>query len=68
MDPEGAAEFKEMITANKKEIVILESEIKEVMVDKDPNDERDVIMEIQGAAGGDEAKIFAGDLFRTYQK
>ncbi len=68
MDPEGAAEFKEMISANKKEIVTLEDEIKEVMVDKDPNDERDVIMEIQGAAGGDEAKIFAGDLFRTYQK
>ncbi len=68
MDPEGAAEFKEMISANRKEIITLEDEIKEVMVDKDPNDERDVIMEIQGAAGGDEAKIFAGDLFRTYQK
>lgn len=68
MDPEGAAEFKEMINLNKKEIESLEDKIKEVMVDKDPNDERDVIMEIQGAAGGDEAKIFVGDLFRTYQK
>lgn len=68
MDPDSAAEFKEIISANKKEIDILEVEIKEVMVDKDPNDERDVIMEIQGAAGGDEAKIFAGDLYRTYQK
>ncbi len=68
MDPDSAAEFKEMISANKKEIEKIEDEIKEVMVDKDPNDERDVIMEIQGAAGGDEAKIFAGDLFRTYQK
>ncbi len=68
MDPEGAAEFKEMISSNKKEIDVIEEEIKEVMVDKDPNDERDVIMEIQGAAGGDEAKIFVGDLFRTYQK
>ncbi len=68
MDPEGAAEFKEMISSNKKEIDIIEEEIKEVMVDKDPNDERDAIMEIQGAAGGDEAKIFVGDLFRTYQK
>ncbi len=68
MDPDGAAEFKEIISSNKKEIDSLEDLIKEVMVDKDPNDERDVIMEIQGAAGGDEAKIFAGDLFRTYQK
>ncbi len=68
MDPDGAAEFKEIISSNKKEIDTLEDLIKEVMVDKDPNDERDVIMEIQGAAGGDEAKIFAGDLFRTYQK
>ncbi len=68
LEPQSAKEFRDLISSNKKEIEILEEKIKEVMVDKDPNDERDVIMEIQGAAGGDEAKIFVGDLFRSYQK
>ncbi len=67
-DPEVAKEFKELISANKKEIAVIEESIVEVMVDKDPTDERDAIVEIQGAAGGDEAKIFVGDLFRAYQK
>ncbi len=68
IEPAAAAEFKEMITSNKKEIDEIEEVIVEVMVDKDPTDERDAIVEIQGAAGGDEAKIFVGDLFRAYQK
>ena len=38
------------------------------MIHKDPNEEKNVIMEIRGAAGGDEANIFAGDLFRMYSK
>ncbi len=38
------------------------------MLPKDPNDEKNVIVEIRGAAGGDEANIFAGDLFRMYSK
>ena len=42
----------------------LEEEIKRLLLPKDPNDEKNVIMEIRGAAGGDEANIFAGDLFR----
>ncbi len=67
-DPETVKEFKEMISSNKKEITTIEDTIVEVMVDKDPTDERDAIVEIQGAAGGDEAKIFVGDLFRAYQK
>lgn len=46
----------------------LENEIKVMMVEDDPNDQRDVIMEIRGGAGGDEAAIFAGDLFRMYTK
>ena len=57
-----------MISTNKKEIELIEQKIKEVMIDKDPNDERDVIFELQGAAGGDEAKIFVGDLFKMYQR
>ncbi len=38
------------------------------MIPKDPNDDKDVIVEIRAAAGGDEAAIFAGDLMRMYSK
>src|SRR5699024_2048313 len=38
------------------------------LIPKDPNDDKNVIMEIRGAAGGDEAQIFAGDLFRMYSR
>ena len=43
-------------------------EIKVLLLPKDPNDDKNVIMEIRGAAGGDEANIFAADLFRMYSK
>ncbi len=46
----------------------LENELKVLLLPKDENDGKNVIMEIRGAAGGDEANIFAGDLFRMYQK
>ena len=46
----------------------LENKLKVMLLPKDPNDEKNVIMEIRGAAGGDEANIFAGDLFRMYSK
>ncbi|HEY8395907.1 MAG TPA: peptide chain release factor 1 [Bacilli bacterium] len=46
----------------------LENEIKILLIPKDPNDEKNVIVEIRGAAGGDEANIFAGDLFRMYSR
>ena len=46
----------------------LESKLKMMLLPKDPNDEKNVIIEIRGAAGGDEANIFAGDLFRMYTK
>ena len=45
-----------------------EEEITILLLPKDPNDDKNVIMEIRGAAGGDEANIFAGDLFRMYSK
>ena len=47
---------------------IIEEEIKLLLVPKDKNDSKNVIMEIRGAAGGDEGNIFAGDLFRMYEK
>lgn len=46
----------------------LETALKEMLVPKDPNDSRNVILEVRGGTGGDEAAIFAGDLFRMYQR
>ncbi|MBN0919206.1 peptide chain release factor 1 [[Mycoplasma] gypis] len=46
----------------------IEDELKILLLPKDENDDKDVIIEIRGAAGGDEANIFAGDLFKTYTK
>ena len=56
---------KEELTA-KKESLTKELEI--LLIPKDENDDKNIIMEIRGAAGGDEANIFAGDLFRMYQR
>ena len=50
------------------EITALEEQLELMLVPKDPNDDKNVIVEIRGAAGGDEANIFAGDLFRMYNK
>lgn len=46
----------------------LEAEIKTMLIPKDPNDSKDVILEIRAGAGGDEAAIFAGDIYRMYQR
>jgi peptide chain release factor 1 len=46
----------------------IEEELKVLLLPKDPNDERDVVVEIQGAEGGQEAALFAADLFRMYQR
>ncbi|RCW77451.1 peptide chain release factor 1 [Saliterribacillus persicus] len=46
----------------------LEERLKVLLLPKDPNDDKNVIMEIRGAAGGDEAALFAGDLFRMYSR
>jgi len=46
----------------------LEQTLKQMLVPKDPNDERDVIMEIRAGAGGEEAALFAADLFRMYTR
>lgn len=50
------------------ELINLEEKLKELLLPVDENDKRDVIVEIRGAAGGDEANIFSGDLFKMYQK
>ncbi|SES28111.1 bacterial peptide chain release factor 1 (bRF-1) [Gracilibacillus ureilyticus] len=46
----------------------LEAKLKVLLLPKDPNDDKNVIMEVRGAAGGDEAALFAGDLFRMYSR
>ncbi|MFO3687960.1 peptide chain release factor 1 [Staphylococcus felis] len=60
--------LKEESSALKAQIPKLEEQLKVLLIPKDPNDEKDVIVEIRAAAGGDEAAIFAGDLFRMYSK
>lgn len=64
---DGLAELaKEEIEANEAEIERLGERAKILLLPKDENDERNVIMEIRGGAGGDEATLFAGVLFRMY--
>ena len=46
----------------------LEDELKKLLIPKDPNDSKDAILEVRAGTGGDEAAIFAGDLFRMYQR
>ncbi len=50
------------------EKISIEQELETLLISKDKNDFKNVIMEIRGAAGGDEGNIFAGDLFRMYEK
>ena len=45
-----------------------EEKLKILLLPKDPNDDKNIILEIRGAAGGDEAQLFAGDLLQMYQK
>ncbi len=80
---ESIKECKEMLTDSDKDIIEmaraeleelepkkeqLEEQLTILLLPKDPNDEKNVIVEIRGAAGGDEANIFAGDLYRMYLK
>ena len=69
---EDDAEMKEMareeLTAAQERVPQLEEEIKLLLIPADPEDDKNVIMEIRGGTGGDEAALFAGDLFRMYAK
>lgn len=59
---------KEELNECKAKVEACEQELKILMLPKDPNDEKNVIVEIRGGAGGDEAALFAADLFRMYSK
>ncbi len=72
MKKSGDPEMMEMaeleLTESEERLAVIAEEIKILLLPKDPNDEKNVIVEIRGAVGGDEANIFAGDLFRMYSK
>tara|TARA_Y200000002_G_scaffold383257_1_gene404506 strand:+ start:3449 stop:4525 length:1077 start_codon:yes stop_codon:yes gene_type:complete len=59
---------KEQLDASKDSINILGEEIKIMLIPKDPDDSKNVVIEIRAGTGGDEASIFAGDLYRMYTK
>lgn len=59
---------KEEVKELEEKIEISQNELKKMLIPKDPNDERNVIMEIRGGTGGDEAALFAGDLYRMYTR
>lgn len=65
-------EFREMAKEELDELLpqkeAMEEVIKEMLIPKDPNDSKDIILEIRAGAGGDEASIFAGDLYRMYSR
>ncbi len=67
-DAEMAAELKAMADTHHRAAEGLELKLRVMLVPKDPNDEKDVIVEIRAAVGGDEAAIWAGDLYRMYQR
>ncbi len=67
-DPEMADELLAMAEERATEADRLEAELRRAVVPADPDEDRDVIVEIRAAAGGDEAAIWAGDLFRMYQR
>jgi Protein chain release factor A len=67
-DPEMTAMAKEELESSRKELDEVEHNITLLMLPKDPNDDKNIIMEIRGAAGGDEASLFAADLLSMYSK
>ena len=67
-DPELGEIAKEEVKNLQQEKDSLDKELEILLIPKDPNDSKNVVIEIRGAAGGDEANIFAGDLFRMYTR
>lgn len=72
IETEKDPEFREMAKEEMDNLLPardeMEERIKEMLIPKDPNDSKDIILEIRGGTGGDEAAIFAGDLYRLYQR
>ncbi len=72
LDTESDPEFREMAKEELEELIPqkekLEEDIRLLLIPKDPQDSKNAVVEIRAGTGGDEASIFAGDLFRMYQK
>lgn len=68
LDEEMRELVKEEVKELESKVEVLEHELKIMLIPKDPNDEKNVIMEIRGGTGGDEAALFAGDLYRMYTR
>ncbi|QHA93830.1 peptide chain release factor 1 [Bacillus sp. N1-1] len=72
LEEEKDAEMREMVKAELSELTPKEEEYAErlrvLLLPKDPNDDKNVIIEVRGAAGGDEAALFAGDLYKMYSR
>src|SRR5690606_28356345 len=67
-DQESREMIKQEVHSLEKELEELKQRLKLLLIPKDPNDEKNVIMEIRGAAGGEEAALFAADLYRMYTR
>lgn len=67
-DPDIREMAKEQLLVSEEQLPGLEEAIKLMLVPKDPMDDRNAILEVRGGTGGDEAALFAGDLFRMYSK
>lgn len=67
-DPEIKELAKSEIESLEQQQARLEQELKKLLIPKDPNDEKNVILEIRAGTGGEEASLFAGDLFRMYSR
>lgn len=66
-DPEMKELAEEEYYSSKDKLARVEEELKVLLIPKDPNDDKSVICEIRGGAGGEEAALFAGTLFRMYR-
>jgi peptide chain release factor 1 len=67
-DPEMKAFAQEEIESGKKRLEEIELALQKLLIPKDPNDDKNVILEIRAGTGGDESGLFAGDLFRMYSR
>jgi peptide chain release factor 1 len=67
-DPEMRAYAQEELTQLEARVAQVEAELKVLLIPKDPNDEKDVILEIRAGTGGDEATLFADEMFRMYSR
>src|SRR5215212_6768215 len=68
LDDAEDAEMREMLQTSEARVAELEEEIRLAMVERDPNDDKNVIVEVRAGAGGEEAGLWAGDLYRMFTR